>query len=168
MGTLRVKVNGAWVDVVTGMAGRSGFARRGSTVPAIPQNTWTAMPLDVLVSTSNWQWTYGGAPNHRVTCPVAGIYAIHASIATLAQNFPSGSFVTITINGLVKSRNVANGNHPYETLETSCEWPLIVGDTVGMTFTQEAQASWTGLRQADNSQSVDPPSPFLSCWRVSY
>lgn len=171
MGTLRVKYDGPngkqWVDVITGVSARTGFARRGSTAPAIAQNTWTAIPLDILHSTGPWPWTYNTAPR-TVTCPVAGVYHLHASIATVAQNFPSGSMLTITINGSVQSRNVANCNHLYETLETDLDWPLAVGDTVGMTFVQEGLASYTGLRVIDTTASVDPASPFLSCWRFSY
>jgi hypothetical protein len=167
MGTLRIKVAGQWVDVITGMAARTGFARRGSTAPAVNQNTWTPMPLDILVSTGNWQWTYNTAPR-TITCPVAGVYHLHASIAVSGANFPTGSMVTITVNGSVQSRNVANCNHPYETLETDLDWPLAVGDAVGMTVVQESASPLTWIRVADTTLSVDPPSPFLSCWRFSY
>lgn len=169
MGTLRVKSNGQWIDVITGTAARAGFARRGSTAPAIPQSTWTALPLDVLMSTGNWQWTYA---TNLITCPVAGVYALHASIASLNTVFPTGTMLTIIHNvggtSYARARAVANKTHLYETLEASCEWPLAVGDRVGINMIQEGVASFTGLRQANDLQAVDPPTPFLSCWRISY
>lgn len=169
MGTLRVKVSGQWVDVITGTAARAGFARRGSTAPAIPQSTWTALPLDVLMSTGNWQWTYA---TNLITCPVAGVYALHGSIAANAVLFPTGTMLTIVHNvggtTYTRARAVANKTHLYETLEASCEWPLAVGDRVGLTMVQEGVTSFTGVRVATDTLAVDPPSPFLSCWRISY
>ena len=69
--------NGQWVDVITGTAARTGFWRRGTTNPQLS-----------AARSRSWRWT---APLDRqlavvvrhniVTCPVAGVYAIHGSTA---------------------------------------------------------------------------------------
>ena len=169
MGTLRVKVNGAWVDVVTGMAGRAGFWRRGSTIPTVASGTVTLMPLDVVVSTSNWLWTYATT---QVTCPVAGIYQLHGSVAAPGTAFPAGTYVLLmhypAAGGTIcRARTGAHRQNNYETLETNCELPLAVGDKVGLAFYHEQGSAYTPrLQNADSG--IDPYSPTLSCWRVSY
>jgi hypothetical protein len=170
MGTLRVKVNGAWVDVVAGMTTRTGFWRRGSTIPSVVTGTVTNMPLDVLLSTGNWQWTIS---SNIVTCPVAGIYALRGSIAAPGVAFPTGSIVMISHypaaggGPYTRSRTTAHRQMAYETLETHCELPLAVGDRVALGFYHEQGSNYTPRLETGNN-ALDPFSPSMSCWRVSY
>jgi hypothetical protein len=170
MGTLRVKSNGQWVDVITGTAARAGFWRRGSSSPSCASGAVTLQPLDVLVSTGNWQWTYAST---QVTCPVAGVYAIRGSIAAPGVAFPSGSMVMIyhypggVAQGIARSRAAANRQNAYETLETHCELPLAVGDKIGLIFYHE-QGSNYQPRYQNTDSSLDPYTPSMSCWRISY
>lgn len=169
MGTLRVKSNGQWIDVITGTAARTGFWRRGSTIPSVASGTVTILPIDVLVSTGNWTWTVA---SNIITCPVAGIYAVSGSVSAPGTAFPAGSYVLIqhysgASGQITRARTGAHRQNNYETLTATCEIPMAVGDRLALCFYHEQGTAYTPRLQNTDS-SIDPYSPALSCWRVSY
>jgi hypothetical protein len=80
----------------------------------------------------------------------------------MIYHYPGG-----VAQGIARSRAAANRQNAYETLETHCELPLAVGDKIGLIFYHE-QGSNYQPRYQNTDSSLDPYTPSMSCWRISY
>ena len=86
--------------------------------------------------------------------------------------FPSGTNLMIwhyagATGPWARARASANRQHPYETLEVNCELPLAVGDRVALCFYHEQGSAYTPRLMGGDS-NLDPYTPSMSCWRISY